>query len=64
LPKTSGGEGRCHAGQLTLFGVTLGFINADIMVTAPAIRCASFLIAIVGILIGRIIGEKFGDRRG
>jgi manganese efflux pump family protein len=50
--------------ELMLFGAALAFINADIMVTAPAIRCASFLIATVGILIGRIIGEKVGDRRG
>jgi hypothetical protein len=42
----------------------LGFINADIIITAPAIRYASLLMAIVGILIGRIIGEKFGDLPG
>ena len=43
-----------------MFGVTLAFINADIVVTALAIGCATLLMAIVGILIGRIIGEKFG----
>lgn len=38
----------------------MGFINADIVVTALAIGCATFLMATVGILIGRMIGEKFG----
>src|SRR5437660_12621612 len=41
-------------------GVTLAFINANIVVTALAIGCATFLMATVGILIGRLIGEKFG----
>jgi manganese efflux pump family protein len=41
-------------------GVTLAFIEADIVVTALAIGCATFLMATVGILIGRFIGEKFG----
>jgi len=43
-----------------VFGVTLAFINADIVVTALAIGCATLLMATVGILIGRTIGEKFG----
>jgi len=38
----------------------LAFIDADIVVTALAIGCATFLMATVGILIGRFIGEKFG----
>ena len=41
-------------------GVTLAFIDADIVVTALAIGCATFLMATVGILIGCLIGEKFG----
>ena len=41
-------------------GVTLAFIDADIVVTALAIGCATFLMATVGILMGRFIGEKFG----
>jgi putative Mn2+ efflux pump MntP len=41
-------------------GVTLAFIDADIVVTALAIGCATFLMATVGILIGRFIGDKFG----
>jgi putative Mn2+ efflux pump MntP len=41
-------------------GVTLAFIDADIVVTALAIGCATFLMATLGILIGRFIGEKFG----
>ena len=40
-------------------GVTLAFIDADIVVTALAIGCATFLMATLGILIGRFIGEKF-----
>jgi len=41
-------------------GVTLAFIDADIVVTAFAIGCATLLMATSGILIGRFIGEKFG----
>ena len=41
-------------------GVTLAFVDADIVVTAVAIGCATFLMATVGILVGRLIGEKFG----
>jgi manganese efflux pump family protein len=41
-------------------GITLAFIGADIVVTAFAIGCVTFLIATTGILIGRFIGEKFG----
>jgi putative Mn2+ efflux pump MntP len=41
-------------------GVTLAFIDADIVVTALAIGCATLLMATSGILIGRFIGEKFG----
>src|SRR5438132_2076947 len=41
-------------------GVTLAFIEADIVATALAIGCATFLMATLGILIGRFIGDKFG----
>jgi len=41
-------------------GVTLAFIEADIVITALAIGCATFLMATLGILIGRFIGDKFG----
>jgi putative Mn2+ efflux pump MntP len=41
-------------------GVTLAFVDADIIVIVLAIGCATFLMATVGILIGRLIGEKFG----
>jgi manganese efflux pump family protein len=41
-------------------GVTLAFIDGDIVVTALAIGCATFSMATAGILIGRLIGEKFG----
>jgi putative Mn2+ efflux pump MntP len=41
-------------------GVTLAFIDGDIVVTALAIGCATFLMATSGLLVGRLIGEKFG----
>jgi putative Mn2+ efflux pump MntP len=41
-------------------GVTLAFIDGDIVATALAIGCATFWMATAGILIGRFIGEKFG----
>ena len=41
-------------------GVTLALIDANIVVTAIAIGCATFMMATVGILIGRFFGEKFG----
>jgi manganese efflux pump family protein len=41
-------------------GVTLAFIDADIVVAAAAIGCATLLMATAGILIGRLLGEKFG----
>jgi putative Mn2+ efflux pump MntP len=41
-------------------GVTLAFIDGDIVVTALAIGCATFSMATAGILIGRLIGAKFG----
>src|SRR5262249_17539864 len=41
-------------------GVTLAFLNANIVVTAVAIGLATFLMATIGVMVGRIIGEKFG----
>jgi putative Mn2+ efflux pump MntP len=41
-------------------GVTLAFIDADIVATVLAIGCATFLMTTVGILIGRLMGERFG----
>jgi putative Mn2+ efflux pump MntP len=41
-------------------GVTLAFIDADIVATVLAIGCATFLMATAGVLIGRLIGERFG----
>jgi len=41
-------------------GVTLAFLDANIVVTAAAIGLATFLMATIGVMIGRIIGEKFG----
>ena len=41
-------------------GLSLAFIEADIVIAALAIGCATFLMATLGILIGRFIGDKFG----
>ena len=41
-------------------GVTLAFLDAHILVTALAIGLATLLMATIGIMIGRFIGEKFG----
>jgi manganese efflux pump family protein len=41
-------------------GVTLAFINANIIVTAAAIGLATFMMATIGIMIGRVAGAAFG----
>jgi manganese efflux pump family protein len=41
-------------------GVTLAFVDADIAATAVAIGLATFLMTTFGVLIGRIIGGRFG----
>jgi putative Mn2+ efflux pump MntP len=41
-------------------GVTLAFLAADIVVTALAIGLATFLMTTIGIMIGRVIGERLG----
>jgi manganese efflux pump family protein len=41
-------------------GVTLAFINANIVVTAAAIGLATFTMATIGIMIGRVAGAAFG----
>lgn len=41
-------------------GVTLAFLDAHILVTALAIGLATFVMATIGIMVGRIIGGKFG----
>ncbi len=41
-------------------GVTLAFINADIVVTAIAIGFATFTMATIGIMIGRVAGPALG----
>ncbi len=41
-------------------GVTLAFIDADILVAALAIGLATFTMGTLGILLGRIAGGKFG----
>ena len=41
-------------------GVTLAFLNANIMVIALAIGLATFVMTTIGILLGRVLGGKFG----
>jgi putative Mn2+ efflux pump MntP len=41
-------------------GVTLAFLDADITVAAAAIGLATFLMATVGMLLGRWLGGRFG----
>ena len=41
-------------------GVTLAFIDADILLAAAAIGIATFVMATLGILLGRVAGGKFG----
>jgi putative Mn2+ efflux pump MntP len=41
-------------------GVSLAFLDANILATAFAIGLATFAMTSVGILLGRVIGEKFG----
>lgn len=41
-------------------GVTLAFLNVNIAVTALAIGLATFTMTTIGILLGRVLGGKFG----
>jgi putative Mn2+ efflux pump MntP len=41
-------------------GVTLAFLNANIIVIALAIGLATFVMTTIGILLGRVLGGKFG----
>lgn len=41
-------------------GVTLALVNASIMVNALAIGAATFLMTTIGVMTGRVLGEKFG----
>lgn len=41
-------------------GVTLALLNANILVIALAIGCATFTLATIGLLIGRAVGARFG----
>jgi putative Mn2+ efflux pump MntP len=41
-------------------GVTLALIDADIIVTALAIGMATFAMTTLGILFGRMLGQRFG----
>lgn len=41
-------------------GVSLAFLDVNIVVIAIAISLATFLIPSVGMLVGRLIGERFG----
>ena len=41
-------------------GVTLALIGANILVNALAIGTATFVMVTIGMLMGRVLGEKFG----
>jgi manganese efflux pump family protein len=41
-------------------GVTLAFLNANIIVIALAIGLATFVMTTIGVLLGRVLGGKFG----
>jgi putative Mn2+ efflux pump MntP len=41
-------------------GVTFAFLNANIVVTALTIGLTTFVMATIGFLLGRVLGEKFG----
>jgi putative Mn2+ efflux pump MntP len=41
-------------------GVTLAFLDANIVVTALAIGLATFVMTTIGIMVGRVIGGNFG----
>lgn len=43
-----------------VIGVTLALLNADIVVIALAIGCASFVMTTIGVMIGQIVGAKLG----
>jgi manganese efflux pump family protein len=41
-------------------GVTLAFLDVNILVAAVAIGLATFVMTAIGVMVGRIIGGKFG----
>ena len=41
-------------------GVTLALIGANIIVNALAIGAATFTMVTIGVMTGRVLGEKFG----
>ena len=41
-------------------GVTLALIDANIVVNALAIGAATFTMTTIGVMAGRVLGEKFG----
>jgi putative Mn2+ efflux pump MntP len=41
-------------------GVTLAFLNANIIITALAIGMATFMMTTMGVLFGRFLGDQFG----
>lgn len=41
-------------------GVTLALLQANILVIALAIGCATFTLATIGLLVGRAVGARFG----
>src|SRR6202000_1848810 len=41
-------------------GVTLALVNANILVNALAIGAATFTMTTIGVMTGRMLGERFG----
>lgn len=41
-------------------GITLGFLNADILISSLAIGTATFIMVTLGIMIGHYVGNKLG----
>ena len=45
-------------------GVTLAFASANIWVAATIIGVVTFLLSVLGLYLGRIVGSKFGSKAG
>jgi manganese efflux pump family protein len=43
-------------------GVSLAFMNVNILITAAAIGFATFMMVTIGVMLGRVLGLMFGKR--
>lgn len=43
-------------------GVSLAFVNVSILVTAAAIGFTTFIMVIIGVMLGRVMGQLVGKR--